>query len=131
MPATIYVHATWTTRERRPLLDAESADLIRRLLPRVASRHGARLLELGIVRDHVHVILLLPAVLDVPRLMQGLKGASSRIVNRDLGRVGVGKLLWANDYDLRSVSPRALDAARRYVARQGKRHPLDRVSVPG
>ena len=104
MPATIYAHVTWTTRERRPLIDHEAAGLLTRLLPRIARRHGATLLELGMVRDHVHVILLLPPVLDVPRLMQGLKGASSRIVNRDHGRAGPAKLLWANDYDMRSVS---------------------------
>jgi len=127
MPATLYVHVTWTTRDRRPLIDVETADLLKRLLPRIAERRGATLLELGMVQDHVHGLLRLPPVLDIPRLMQGLKGASSRVVNRDLGRAGNGRLLWASDYDMRSVSPRALDVARRYVASQGERHPLDRV----
>jgi hypothetical protein len=37
-----------------------------------AGRHGARVLETGIVRDHVHVVLDLSPTFEVPRLLQGL-----------------------------------------------------------
>src|SRR5881296_3826002 len=82
VPVRLYVHLTWTTLQRQPLINHGVADFLRRFLRREAKRHGARLLASGIVADHVHVVLQLPPVTN-PRLIQGLKGASARLANRD------------------------------------------------
>ena len=126
MPSTIYVHLTWTTHQRSSLINAACAGFLRRLLPNVARRHGASVVEIGIVADHVHIVLLLPPVVDIPRLVQSLKGASARIANRDRIVKGV-KLRWARGYDLRSVSPWGLERLRRYVRSQAEKHPHSRV----
>jgi REP element-mobilizing transposase RayT len=78
-------------------------------------------LAIGVVKDHVHLLLRLAPVLDVPRLVQGLKGASARVANRDCVIKDV-TLRWAAGYDLRSVSPCNLVRAERYVKAQAKRH---------
>src|SRR5207249_3752076 len=78
VPVRLYVHLTWTTLQRQPLINHGVADFLRRFLPREAKRHGARLLASGVVADHVHVVLQLPPVTNIPRLIQGLKGASAR-----------------------------------------------------
>src|SRR5436309_12107534 len=78
--------------------------------------------DLGIVRNHVHLVLELPPHVDIPRLMQGLKGASARIANRD-GLMPRARLRWADGYDLRSVGVRQLAGALRYVRTQGEHHP--------
>jgi REP element-mobilizing transposase RayT len=78
--------------------------------------------DLGIVRNHVHLVVELPPRVDIPRLVQGLKGASARIANRD-GLMPRARLQWANGYDLRSLSVRDLKRAIRYVRRQSDRHP--------
>jgi REP element-mobilizing transposase RayT len=48
---------------------------------------------MGIVNDHLHVLLWLQSGIDLPRLVQGLKGASGRIGNRD-GVTGENPLRW-------------------------------------
>lgn len=79
------------------------------------------MLAVGIVRDHVHMLIELPATFNVPRLVQGLKGASARIANRD--RItGHESLRWAQDYDLRSVGPRQLGAVAGYVRTQANHY---------
>ena len=126
MPVTIYAHLTWTTHQRDPTIDAAGAEFLERFLPATATRYGATVIKAGIVSDHVHLLLLLPPVIDIPRLVQGLKGASARIINRE--RVIAGKKLrWATGYDLRSVSPRAAGKVREYVASQARRHPHVRI----
>ncbi len=95
------------------------ADFLRRFLPREAKRHGARLLASGIVADHVHVVLQLPPVTN-PRLIQGLKGASARLANRD-GLMPRAPLRWAEGYDLRSVGVRQLGTVLAYVENQAAR----------
>jgi len=122
MPVRLYALLTWTTLRRLPLIHAAAAAFLRRLLPAIAHRHAARIVELGIVRDHVHLVLELPSQKDIPRLVQGLKGASARIANRD-GVMPRAKLQWAPGYDLRSLGVRDLRRAIRYVRAQADRHP--------
>ncbi|MEE8115854.1 MAG: IS200/IS605 family transposase [Gemmatimonadales bacterium] len=126
MPVTLYAHLTWTTLRREPLIDKAIEEFLRRFLPHAARRHGADVLAAGIVNDHLHLLIMLPPVIDIPRLVQGLKGASARVANRD-GIARAEKLRWASGYDLRSVSPRAVPAARRYIESQPHRHPLSRT----
>jgi len=79
-------------------------------------------IELGIVRNHVHLVIELSPRIDIPRLVQGLKGASARIANRD-GVMPRARLRWANGYDLRSLGTRDLSRAIRYVRTQAESHP--------
>src|SRR5213075_908678 len=79
MPFRFYANLSWTTWARLPLIDETVADFLGPFLLAEAKRHGARVVEMGIVRDHVHLLVELPPVYDAPRLVQGLKGASARI----------------------------------------------------
>ena len=130
MPVRIYAHVTWTTWGRLPLIDASVAAFLERFLPVEGSRHGARLIVLGVVRNHVHMLLELPSAFDIPRLLQGLKGASARVANRD-GVAGHDSLRWAQGYDLRSVSPRQLAQVAHYVRDQAGHHPASALSEGG
>src|SRR5438552_16504644 len=107
MPVRVYVHLTWTTLQRQPLINAEVAGFLRRFLPKEAQRHGARVLEAGIVADHVHLVLQRLPVINIPRLVQALQGASDRLVNRD-GLTARAPLRWAEGSDLRGVGVRPL-----------------------
>src|SRR5256885_13538839 len=88
MPVRLYALLTWTTLRRLPLIHAGAAAFLRRVLPEIARRHGTRVVDLGIVRNHVHLVLELPPHVDIPRLVQGLKGASARIARSEERRVG-------------------------------------------
>jgi len=122
MPVHLYALLTWTTLRRLPLIHRGAAAFLARLLPEIARRYGTRVIDLEVVRNHVHLVLELPPHVDIPRLVQGLKGASARIANRD-GVMPRARLRWANGYDLRSLSVRDLRAAIRYVRTQSERHP--------
>ena len=110
------------------MIGGSEAAFLRRFLPAEAMRLGTRVLALGLVQDHAHLILRLPPRYDLPRLVQGLKGASARLANRDssISRTG---LRWAEGYHAKSVSPRQLRVAIEYVRNQSTRHP-DRA-IPG
>ena len=125
MPIQIYALLTWTTRDRAPVIGPEVEEFLGRALPAIARRHGAHVIELGVVPDHVHVLLSLPTKIDFPTLVQSLKGATARIANRD-GIARGERLRWATGYDLRTVSPgRALARVRQYVAGQKAHHGVE------
>lgn len=119
MGVQLYAHLTWTTFARLPWIDAEVAGFLHDFLPKEARRHAARVLELAVVGDHVHVLLQLPSVFDVPRLVQHLKGASARFINT--GPTGRRVMFrWDRGYDLRSVGPRGLSRVAAYLAAQDR-----------
>ena len=58
----------------------------------------------------------------MPRLVQGLKGASARYANQDQ-TISLTGLRWEHGYHLVSVSPRDVKATVAYVKSQDERHP--------
>jgi len=121
MPVRIYAHLSWTTWARLPLIEESVADFLLRFLLAEAKRHGTRVIEIGVVPNHVHLLLQLPPAYDVPRLVQGLKGASARLANRD-GFSQNNSLRWETGYDLRSVGIKQLPQVANYVRLQELKH---------
>lgn len=126
MPHSLFLMITWTTYERLPMIRAPEASFLLRFLPAEAQRHRMSVLALGVVEDHVHLVLRAPPVMNISQLVQHLKGGSSRIANQTIDGPG---LRWAPGYSVESVSPGALSRAIHYVRTQNLRHP-DRV-IPG
>jgi len=124
----LYVHLVWTTRNRESTIDLSVARFLVRYLPAVARQERAGVHALGIVATHVHLLLQLHPTTSIPRLLQRLKGGSSVLANRE-GHADARPLRWAKGYGIASVSPRALEAVRRYVLRQAAHHP--REAIPG
>ena len=125
----IYVHVVWTTRERQPLIDLAVARFLARYFRAVANQERAGIHALGLVTTHVHVVLQLHPTTSISKLLQRLKGGSSVLSNREGHSPVARPLRWAKGYNIESVSPRGLVAARTYVLSQSQRHPQD--AIPG
>ena len=99
MPVKLYAHMSWTTDGRLPMIGGSEEEFLRKFIPEVAARHEVSVAAMGIVSDHLHLIVRLPAVVDVPKLAQSLKVASARFANKDpaISRSGIK---WAKGYDL-------------------------------
>jgi REP element-mobilizing transposase RayT len=122
----LYVHIVWTTRARRALIDASSAAYLAEHLPIIARQERSRVIELGIVTTHLHLVVRLHPTTSIPRLLQRMKGGTAFGVN---GRTPVGgSLRWAKGYSIASVSEQALDRVRGYVRDQDRRHPGESIS---
>jgi len=57
MPVTLFVHLSWTTYRRMPMIGASEARFFGRFLPAEARRHRADIIAFGLVCDHVHLLL--------------------------------------------------------------------------
>ena len=122
MPALIYTHLSWTTFNRRPMIGPAEEAFLKAFLPTEAEKHGSTVMALGMVSDHVHMLLRFGSVIAVPKLGQSLKGSSSRLSKRTEDPNCRG-LRWAKGYDLRSVSPKSVPTVIEYVRTQAARHP--------
>lgn len=82
-----------------------------------ALQERARLLEIGVVSTHVHVLVRAHPTTSTPRLVQRLKGSTSRMC----------AIRWAQGYNVESVSVRAVPVVVEYLRTQAEHHPAERI----
>lgn len=122
MPHDYLVFITWKTWGSAPSLDDDMTAHLETALHRLAAAENATILELAVLPSHVHVVVEVSALNDLPRLVQRLKGASARFANRD-GWSSRGRTLrWDPGYDARTIARMALPDIRRYLDRQAEKH---------
>ncbi len=125
----LFVHLTWITRDRRPLIEVRRAEFLTRYLPCVARQERAEIWAMGIVSTHVHLLVRLHPATDISRLAQRFKGGSAVLADREGHGPRNQPLRWAKGYDVQSVSLRAIPDVRCYIEQQSRRHPDE--AIPG
>ncbi len=125
----LFVHLTWITRDRQPLIEVQRAEFLTRYLPSVARQERAEIWAMGLVTTHVHLLIRLHPAADISRLAQRFKGGSAVLAAREGHGPKDRPLHWAKGYDVQSVSPRALPDVTRYIQQQSSRHPEE--AIPG
>jgi putative transposase len=75
------VHVVFATKERRPLIIPETRQDLWSYIGGIARNHNMKAIKVGGTGDHVHILLSLPATLDVAKAVQLLKGNSSKWVH--------------------------------------------------
>jgi REP element-mobilizing transposase RayT len=121
----IFLHLTWSTLRRQPMIDATTRSFLDQYFRRIAVRERVTVVSLSFLRTHVHLLLSVGPRLDLSRLVQLLKGGSSYAASRQPGNI-LG-LRWNKEYSVTSVSPRLLARAVQYIERQNERHPLEAI----
>ena len=97
----IKLHVVWITKYRKPVLTGEVGHQTRDIIRRVCEELEVQILAGNVRLDHIHLLLSIPPQLSVSKLMQRLKGVSSRRLlqnNQKLQKEFWGKHLWARGY---------------------------------
>lgn len=116
----IWIHATWATLNRAPVLTRSAAAKVSDFLHEYAGSKSIVLKCNYVNADHVHVLFDLPTSQTIEQVMKLLKGASSYWINKnDLVR---GKFFWGRGYGAFSVSQSAVPAVEKYIANQEEHH---------
>lgn len=118
----LYYHVVWGTNDREPLITKEVAEFLCRFVRSIAIQERSRVLEVGIVSDHVHILMTLHPMTNWPRFIQRLKGGSSMLINRE-GLSSEKPLKWAKGYSVQTVSPCNVEKVRSYLKKQPEHHP--------
>ena len=121
----LFIHLAWTTHERRPMINAATRDFLEEFFKKTASRQEVEIVDLAILKTHVHMVVKTPPRVDLPRLVQFFKGGSSYRASRAPGNV-LG-LRWAPEYSATSVGPRQLDTVKQYLRDQPRHHPTEAI----
>lgn len=116
----VWVHAVWSTKRREPYL---SDKIRKRVFDHIAIQcrsKGIRIDRVNGYVDHVHFLFSLRPQQSVARIMNQVKGESSRWINQH--KLTPKPFAWQNDYYACSVSERNLNRVRDYLDHQEEHH---------
>ena len=95
------VHLVWIPKYRKKVLKGDLAVRVRDVLRRIAYEHDIRIISGKVASDHVHMLISYRPNQDVSKIVQWLKGISSRVLlqeNPRLRKQFWGRHFWARGY---------------------------------
>jgi putative transposase len=104
----IKYHLVWITKYRYQVLRGEVAERARDLLREICAAREVRIVRGAVSPDHLHMLVVAPPQLAPAKLVQFLKGRSSRMLQRDFQHLRKrywGQHLWARGYFCASLEP--------------------------
>lgn len=108
------------------MIDSPTQAFLDEFFRTMATRERVSVIELAILKTHVHMIVQAGPRYDLSRLVQMMKGGSSYAASRVPGNT-LG-LRWTREYFVTTVSPRILPEAVQYLRKQVDRHPMEGIS---
>ena len=124
----IKYHLVWVTKYRYPILTGEVATRIRDLIRQVCMTRDSVILQGHVSRDHIHILVSAPATLSPAKLVQYIKGRSSRLLQQEYAHLQKrywGQHMWARGYFCATVGKVTDEMVKKYIESQD--HPPDDV----
>ena len=115
-------HIVWITKYRKPVLKNPVGKRVRDLLRLICTSLDVEIVQGHISRDHIHMLVSVPPYVSVSKLVQRMKGLTSRRLlqeNRGLNKMFWGRHLWARGYFVASTGNVTEEVIGRYIAEQG------------
>ena len=121
----MHVHLVFVTKYRRRVLTAEHHDRLRAIYAAVAADFGAVLKECDGEHDHVHLLIDYPPVVSVSKMVNSLKGVSSRLLRKEFPNIRTHRNhLWSPSYFAASCGGAPLEIIKTYIQGQQTPAPL-------
>jgi putative transposase len=121
---SLHVHLVFITKYRRGVLSGRAFEVVRDCMKSVCRECGVVLKEINGEDDHVHLLVEYPPTVTLSRLVNSLKGVSSRKLRaRKFPEVTArlwGGHLWSPSYFAASCGGVTIDTVRAYIENQRK-----------
>ncbi|MEW5977183.1 MAG: IS200/IS605 family transposase [Acidobacteriota bacterium] len=117
---SLHYHLVFSTKERAFLIEASWRARLHEYLRGTVGGLGGFPEAIGGVADHVHLLVGLRATHCLADFMRELKKASSAWVHDE---IGLGRFAWQEGYAAFTVSARACEQVKGYIANQERHHP--------
>lgn len=117
----IEYHIVWTTKYRYKVLNGKIAQRVRELIRQSCNSMDVTIIKGSIGKEHIHILVSCPPSLSASKLVQQLKGKTSRVLlneYKELKKRYWGQHLWASGYFCRSVGDVTKDMIKEYIEEQ-------------
>ena len=117
----IKYHFVWITKYRHKVLRGEVAERVRELIRQTCQMREVQIVRGAVAADHVHMLVAAPPQLSPAKLVQKVKGRSSRRLQEEfphLRKKFWGQHLWARGYFCATVGAVDEQTVREYIESQ-------------
>lgn len=118
--SNLLIHAVWSTKNRRPYITKDIKLRLHGYLRRAIDDNGAKTLFINGVEDHVHLLFVVPLTLLIPDLLEKIKPASTKWVQKTFPQIN--EFGWQTGYGVFSVGKANLQQVINYIANQEEHH---------
>ena len=121
-------HFVWVTKYRKPILTGEVSLRLRDLVREVCRTNDIEILQGAVSRDHVHILASCPPNISPSKVMQYIKGKTSRKLMKEFGHIQKqcwGRHLWARGYFVASSGNVTDEVIKEYIRLQEETKPGD------
>ncbi|MHA1754188.1 MAG: IS200/IS605 family transposase [Candidatus Odinarchaeia archaeon] len=120
---SLHYHLILVTKNRRPALETEQIrERLKEIFWSLQDKLGIEIVSQEPNRDHVHVLFKATPKTDLVRVVNVLKGVSSRYLRKEFPEIRKqlwGKSFWSDSYFLATTGQVSLDILKKYVESQG------------
>ena len=117
----IQYHVVWSTKYRYKVLQGKIAERLRELIRQGCSARGITIIRGSVGQDHVHMLISCPPTLAPSKIMQYLKGRSSKMLQEEFPELRKrywGQHLWSVGYFCRTVGTVTDEMVKEYIENQ-------------
>jgi putative transposase len=130
----IQYHFVWVTKYRYHVLQGEIAERARELIRQSCASREIKIIRGHVGKDHVHLLVSCPPALGPAKIVQYLKGRSSRMLQDEFSHLKKrywGQHLWARGYFCATVGTVTEDQIREYIAHHDAETPPENFGIDG
>ena len=120
----IKYHFVWVTKYRYKVLEKIIGERLRELIRQGCQAMGITIVKGSVGKDHVHILVSCPTHLAPSKIVQYLKGRSSRLIQEEfpiLKKRYWGQHLWATGYFCGTVGAVTEETIKQYIENQEKK----------
>lgn len=117
----LHAHLVFTPKYRRKIFEQEHIKALREVFARVCESFHVELAEFNGESDHVHLLIHFPPHVALSKLVNSLKGVSSRLLRKQFPKLEamyLNNALWSRSYFAASCGGAPLDIIRQYVEQE-------------
>ena len=118
----LHVHLVFVAKYRRKVFTKEVLDDMRGIFESVCTDFEAQLVEFDGEDDHVHLLVNYPPKVSISKLVNSLKGVSSRMIRQkkypSIKQKLWGGALWSPSYFAGSCGGAPIEIIRQYIEQQ-------------
>ena len=118
----LHVHLVFVAKYRRKVFTKEILDDMRQIFESVCTDFEAQLVEFDGENDHVHLLVNYPPKVSISKLVNSLKGVSSRMIRQknypSIREKLWGGALWSPSYFAGSCGGASISIIRQYIEQQ-------------
>lgn len=118
----MHAHLVFVTKDRRTVFNKSMLSSMKMIFTLLCEQFEAELVEFEGERDHVHLLVQYPPKLALSKLVNSLKGVSSRVLRKqfkkDIEKYYWKGVLWSPSYFAGSCGGAPIDIVRKYIENQ-------------